>query len=66
MDIKYIRKLIDAGDGINIEFKENKSKLNKDVYKPVCAFLNRIGGHLLLGVKDNGSLLGVDGLNWKD
>lgn len=59
MDVEYIRKLINTGEGINIEFKESKTKLNKDVYESVCAFLNRIGGHLLLGVKDNGTIVGV-------
>lgn len=27
-----------------VEFKQSKSKLNKDVYESVCAFLNRNGG----------------------
>jgi ATP-dependent DNA helicase RecG len=30
------------------------------VYETVCAFLNRHGGTLLLGIKDNGEILGVD------
>ncbi len=60
MDIGYIRKLINKGEGINIEFKESKIKLNKDVFESVCAFLNRIGGHLFLGVRDDGTIMGVD------
>jgi len=35
-------------------------KLNKNVYESVCAFLNRNGGHLILGIKDNGTICGVD------
>jgi ATP-dependent DNA helicase RecG len=30
------------------------------VYETICAFLNRQGGHLVLGVKDDG---GVSGIN---
>lgn len=60
MDKEYIIKLINNGEGINIEFKESKIKLNKDVFESVCAFLNRIGGHLFLGVKNNGSIVGID------
>ncbi|WP_461834781.1 AlbA family DNA-binding domain-containing protein [Desulfothermus sp.] len=48
------------GECINIEFKESKKALNKDVYQTICAFLNRIGGHILLGVKDNGKIVGID------
>lgn len=32
----------------------------KDVYETVCSFSNRDGGHIFLGVKDNGTILGVD------
>lgn len=58
--IKNITSLLAQGEGLTIEFKESKSKLNKDIYESVCAFLNRAGGHLLLGVKDDSSIVGVD------
>ncbi|WP_459877028.1 AlbA family DNA-binding domain-containing protein [Desulfothermus naphthae] len=35
------------GECINIEFKESKKAVNKEVYQTICAFLNRIGGHIL-------------------
>ncbi|VDN47983.1 conserved protein of unknown function [Petrocella atlantisensis] len=34
--------------------------MNKDVYESVCSLLNRYGGHLFLGIKDNGDIAGVD------
>jgi len=46
---KKILSLIAQGEGISIEFKESKSKLNRDVHESVCAFLNRHGGHLFWG-----------------
>ncbi len=55
-----VHKLIKSGENINLEFKESKNSLNKDVFKTICAFLNRAGGHILLGVKDNGKVVGVD------
>ena len=58
--IHKILEAIKQGEGLKIEFKECKNKLNKDVYETVCAFLNRNGGEIFLGVKDNGDITGVD------
>jgi len=55
-----IVELIQQGEGLTLEFKECRNTLNRDVYETVCAFLNRHGGTLLLGIKDNGDILGVD------
>jgi len=60
MTIKEIQDLIKSGEGINIEFKENRDAINKDVYQTICAFLNRCGGHILLGVNDKGEITGVN------
>ena len=54
-----IKKLIRKGEGISIEFKECRNKLNKDVFESICAFLNRNGGDLLLGVNDKGRITGI-------
>jgi len=54
-----IKKLIRKGEGISIEFKECRNKLNKDVFASICAFLNRNGGDLLLGVNDKGKITGI-------
>lgn len=55
-----LKQLIQKGESLTTEFKESKSKLNKDVYETVCAFLNRDGGDILLGVADDGTIVGVD------
>ena len=60
MDIEKIERLISKGEGIDIEFKECKMGLSKDVYETVCAFLNRIGGHIFLGVNNNGKVTGIN------
>ncbi len=55
-----LKALIKQGEGISVEFKECRRTLNRDVYKTVCALLNRHGGDLLLGVSDAGAVTGVD------
>jgi ATP-dependent DNA helicase RecG len=55
-----LKALIKQGEGISVEFKECRRTLNRDVYETVCAFLNRHGGDLLLGVSDAGVVTGVD------
>lgn len=52
--------LIRQGEGITTEFKTCRNQLNRDVYETVCAFLNRHGGTLLLGVKDSGEIQGIN------
>ena len=55
-----LKALIKQGEGISVEFKECRRTLNRNVYETVCAFLNRHGGDLLLGVSDAGKVTGVD------
>ena len=52
--------LIAQGESLTVEFKTCAKRLNRDVYETVCAFLNRHGGTLLLGVTDTGDVSGVD------
>ena len=54
------KNLISKGEGIDIEFKKSTVDITKDVYETVCAFSNRFGGHIFLGVKDDGTVIGVD------
>lgn len=59
MNIDKIKHIIQQGEGLHVEFKKSQFELNKDVFDSVCGFLNRYGGHLLLGVNDNGEIEGV-------
>ena len=59
MTEKNLRKIFSAGEGISVEFKEARSSLPESVFESVCAFLNRIGGDLLLGVKNPGKVVGI-------
>ena len=60
MRIEKLKELLTGGEGINVEFKQSRNKLNKDVFESVCAFLNRNGGHLFLGVEDKGGIIGIE------
>ncbi|MDR0692526.1 MAG: putative DNA binding domain-containing protein [Prevotellaceae bacterium] len=55
-----IKALIAKGEGLNVEFKTAREELPRNVYETICAFLNRKGGHILLGIKDNGLVEGVN------
>lgn len=54
-----IDNLLVKGEGIDIEFKESYFELSKSAFETICAFLNRQGGHLLLGVSSQGVVEGV-------
>jgi ATP-dependent DNA helicase RecG len=49
-----IKTLIELGENEQVEFKE--SVRLESIGKDVCAFLNTIGGQVLIGVEDNGRI----------
>ena len=55
----YLHTLLRDGEGITLEFKKSHSGLNRNIYETICAFLNRYGGTILLGVDDSGTVTGV-------
>jgi ATP-dependent DNA helicase RecG len=54
-----LEKLIRDGEGLTVEFKRCERDIAKTVYETVCAFSNRYGGHILLGIEDDGTVSGV-------
>ncbi|MCD8300237.1 MAG: putative DNA binding domain-containing protein [Clostridiales bacterium] len=61
MDIKTFLSVIEIGETVVIEFKRCGNGIETDTYESVCAFLNRFGGDLFLGVLDDGTVAGVPG-----
>lgn len=57
--IKIIDKRINNGEGVTTEFKAANKNLPKSLFETVCAFLNRNGGHIFLGIGDNREILGI-------
>lgn len=66
MTKEMILDLISQGEGVTIEFKECKNEVASEVYPTVCSFSNRFGGHILMGVADNGEIIGVNPNTVKD
>ena len=50
---------IETGEGTTIEYKEAKKSLPGTLFESVCSMLNRNGGHIFLGVKDDSEVVGV-------
>ncbi len=59
MTSEKLKEILQKGEGIEVEFKTALFELNKDTFESICAFLNRKGGHLLLGVTNDGTVEGV-------
>ena len=67
---EHIRSLISSGESDRVEFKSSlrwnlktdaaDKRIEKAWLKSVVAFLNTNGGLLLVGVEDDGSILGID------
>lgn len=67
---KTLEELIAQGEDQYLEFKSSllwdyqQERVNKELYVPVmknvAAFMNSTGGKLLIGVADNGRVLGLD------
>ena len=53
-----IEKLIEQGEGLNLDFKFEVSDAAK-IARSLVAFANTDGGKLLIGVKDNGTIKGI-------
>jgi ATP-dependent DNA helicase RecG len=58
--INSIQHLLEQGEGLTVEFKKAKEELPSNLFETVCAFLNRAGGNILLGVNDDKTIEGVN------
>ena len=58
-----IKQLIEKGEGVRIEFKEAQKGVPDSFYDTVASFLNKEGGIILLGLSDDGVVLGIENAN---
>jgi len=58
LDAEDVRRLIAAGEGSKVEFKQGLPRAPK-VARTLAAFANTRGGHFLVGVEDRGAVLGA-------
>lgn len=57
---EQIKKMILLGENITTEFKNTSNELPKNLFETICAFLNTIGGYIILGVNDQKEIIGID------
>lgn len=57
MNINEIQALITEGESETLELKKSTAKLNA-AFETICGFLNGSGGTVLIGVSDNGRIVG--------
>jgi ATP-dependent DNA helicase RecG len=60
MEKSKLVDLIRTGEGYHLELKKN---LDKSFIQEVCAFANGSGGKVILGVADNGQIIGINSDN---
>ncbi len=53
-----LRELIIKGEGHHLEFKQEEEN-NNDYAKAIVSFANTDGGKILIGIKDDGTIVGV-------
>ena len=56
-DLEELEKMIAKGEGVQLDFKQSITN-QKKIARTLEAFANNSGGKLLIGVKDNGFLMG--------
>lgn len=56
---KSLSELLKPGEGENLDFKQKVTSLFK-IAKTICSFANTHGGTLLIGVKDDRTITGID------
>ena len=59
MDTYEIEALAKEGESLCREFKTSTNQLNA-AFETICAYLNGKGGAVLIGVKNNGQIVGQD------
>ncbi|MBO7619790.1 MAG: putative DNA binding domain-containing protein, partial [Victivallales bacterium] len=59
MTSEQLEPYLMAGESTCIEFKQCGGNPSWDIFESFCAFLNRDGGDLFLGITDDGKIIGV-------
>ena len=60
MDTDKFKNDLMIGETSSIEFKRCGNEVEHDVFESICAFLNRFGGDVYLGVLNDGTVVGVN------
>ncbi len=58
MKFRDFQPLLTAGEGVTLEYKRKVNKPEK-IAKEICAFANTKGGVLIIGLDDDGTIVGI-------
>lgn len=64
-----VKTLIEKGEGLQIEFKQSYSRDKKardTIFRTMNAFLNTAGGTIIVGVKDDRTVVGIKNCNYRE
>lgn len=59
MTLIELQQLVKKGEGLTVEFKKTTAQLTA-IFETICAFLNSKGGIVLIGIADDGKIIGQD------
>jgi len=59
MDIEELFELIEKGESLHVDFKEQLSRSNEEVAKDLVCFANTDGGRVIIGISETGEIVGV-------
>lgn len=60
MNLEDFEDILERGEGISVEFKRCGNLPEHDTFETICSFANRQGGNILLGVLNDGTVIGVN------
>ena len=59
MDIEELFELIEKRETLHVDFKEQVPRSNEEIAKDLVCFANTDGGRIIIGVSENGEIIGV-------
>ncbi len=59
MNADPLHNILSICETVSVEFKRDGNGAEANTFETICAFLNRFGGDVFLGVLDNGAVVGL-------
>lgn len=59
MELNELIKTLNSGEGLTVEYKEAQNGVPSSLYDTVASFSNTDGGVIILGVSDDGTVVGI-------
>jgi len=59
VDVEELFELIERGEGLHFDFKEQLSRSNEEIAKDLVCFANTDGGQIIVGISETGEIVGI-------